>query len=313
MSQERHNSILSTFKSAFRILLEVTAEKLLFIPYEDRLEFYSLYKQATSDHSKWSKPNITQYSLRTKWFAWQKYATLSKSEAMIWFITKLRKFLWLSSYDFPNLVLRLTKLSGSDKILKVEINPYGENRLSPQSLSHSTYYTLIWFSLFSYLPIELSFISSSNNPDQYPILITPTQSITGLPSILQYITQIYIIPSHLCPVNDLKKNSVLFHYIEWHFTSLRGCIYRELNQGNKVILYERLKMLQEDYLMENSFIGKYEVGPSIADLVCFGDLFYLVREIGFIFSSDLCILEDYSKRMKFLCLKTQPSINLFKL
>jgi len=311
MSQERHNSILSTFKSAFRILLEVTAEKLLFIPYEDRLEFYSLFKQATSDLSKWGKPNITQYSLRVKWFSWQKYSAMSKSEAMIWFIIKLRKFLWLSHYDFPNLVLRLTKLSGSDKILKIELHlPSGD--LSPQSLSHSTYYPLIWFSLFSYLPIELSFISSTPSPDLYPLLLTPTQSITGLPSILRYISQNYVIPSHLCPVNDLKRNSVLFGFIEWYFMNGRVWFYKERNKENLENLSQVLKKIQEDYLMEKCFIGKYEIGPSIADLVYFGDLYYLVG-IGFVFDSELRVLEEYSKRMKVLCLDRQPSINLFKL
>jgi acyl-CoA-binding protein len=49
---------------------------------EEKLKFYSLYKQATEGDVKGAQPWAVQFEARTKWDAWAEVKGMSKEEAM---------------------------------------------------------------------------------------------------------------------------------------------------------------------------------------------------------------------------------------
>jgi len=293
----RKGIILSSFKKSFRQIFAITCENVLCIPYEERLVFYSLYKQANADFSKFQKPNVTQYSLRMKWFAWKKWVHLSKEEAMVLFAIKLRMFLWKSLYDFPNLLGRFKFLSG--EILKIQIP---SSSSSTYSVSDGSYYTLIWLGSLSYLPFDLSPIPISDHPD--PLLITSSSSsISGLPSILYHITQYYILPLNIVPIKNPEYNSLIQDYIHWHIETFRPILKKfKSSPKEESHILEVSEILKQIYEKNGIIIGVKETGPTLADLVFFGDLFYLVRELGYWFPQDMILLEKYWTHMNFVCL-----------
>jgi len=278
--------------------------KLVSLSYPERLEIYSYYKQGTADHGKMRVPAITDIGLRAKWFAWKKVLYLTKEEAMIMFHVKFRKHIWTSGLTNDN---RMAPLYGSD----ITIEMYNNTSSLQQPIYNSTYLSLLWFFCLSYLPFPVISSTRTDIPlTQYPLLTTNRGTIlSGSSSIFRYLVQTCIIPLHLFPHNNPKKQSSIFNYIDWHILNLRNTIYayntmklsnEELKQPKEKLL-EELGKLQDDYLKENCFIGKEEVGPSIADLVCFADLYNLVVIGKFVFSNQFAVLDQYVTKMKSIC------------
>lgn len=54
-----------------------------------KLEFYSLYKQATEGDVKGKRPSITAFIERAKWDAWNKLKGMSADDAMRTYIEKI--------------------------------------------------------------------------------------------------------------------------------------------------------------------------------------------------------------------------------
>jgi diazepam-binding inhibitor (GABA receptor modulator, acyl-CoA-binding protein) len=60
---------------------------------DDKLQFYGLFKQATSGENKTKAPNRLKVVERMKWEAWSKLGKMEKEEAMRKYVERLTKLM----------------------------------------------------------------------------------------------------------------------------------------------------------------------------------------------------------------------------
>ncbi|GMT05351.1 hypothetical protein PENTCL1PPCAC_27525, partial [Pristionchus entomophagus] len=111
------------FQAAVDIIQKLPKSGPLQTSNDDKLKFYSLFKQATVGDVNTDRPGFFSPVERAKWDAWEKVKGLSKEEAMKQYVDTLNEFFdkaskeldidaWLSGPDLdPSIKDNLAKIS----------------------------------------------------------------------------------------------------------------------------------------------------------------------------------------------------------
>jgi len=277
---------------------------------DEKLIFYSLFKQATEGPCKQKKPAFYDVVGKLKWEAWVKVSKLSKDEAKKRYIAQFLK------------AARKIKDPQSKKVIdQITGGKSGGATASPASNSSKvTIYgtmlsqptrTVIWFCRLNQIPYEYRNVDLFGQEHKRPEMtkLNPLQKVPFIEyegriiaeshTIVKFLARTAGVEDHWYP-NDLVQALPVDTYLDWHHGNTRkacaGIVFLKFILGvlrKKQIapamitnaeneLHSVMTVLNDYWLKDSSWIaGRNEI--SIADLFAFQEII----QLDFIPDSDL--------------------------
>lgn len=264
---------------------------------DERLIFYSLYKQATEGPCKQKKPAFYDVVGKLKWEAWMKVSKISKDEAKKRYIMQfLKAAKQIKDPQSKKFVEELNsgkiKFSAAAGTQNQPVEVYGFAMSQPTR-------AVVWFLQINSIPYVYHNVDLTQGAQRNPEFkkIHPFQKVPAIVdngvrvfeshTIVKYLARKYQTPDHWYPSN-LEQSLIVDEYLDWHHLNTRkalaGLVFAKYiapkfgmtvdESGIKNAekdAHIALKGLNDVWLADSRWIGGNSE-PSIADLFAYQEI-----------------------------------------
>jgi len=275
---------------------------------DERLIFYSLFKQATEGPCKQKKPAFYDVIGKLKWEAWMKVSKLSKDEAkkryIVQFLKAAKQIKDPQSKKFiEELNTGKIKFAAAAGTQNQPVEIYGYPMSQPSRV-------IVWFCQINSIPYVYHNVDLSQGQQRnaefkkiHPFQKVPAIVDNGIRvfeshTIVKYLARKYQVSDHWYP-SSLQESLVVDEYLDWHHLNTRkalsGLIFAKYlapkfgisidENGIKTAEKEAhiaLKNINDVWLADSRWIGG-TIEPSIADLFAYQE----IAQLGIIGFSNL--------------------------
>jgi len=265
---------------------------------DEKLQFYSLYKQATIGPCKQKKPSFYDLIAKAKWDAWTKISKLSKDDAKKKYVTLFTRVAKKINNEESREVLK--KITSTAKsVAPAAASGEEENvvHLYGIMLSQPTR-SVFWFCKINAIPMEFHEVNlaageqrskefTKINPHQkVPVVLYQGKAYYESHTIIRMLAQNFPIANNWYP-SEFEKRLEVEQYLDWHHLNTRkACatlVFLKffLPMRGKPVPEERVKEAEKDVhlclkAINNIFLSGKEFisgdSPSVADLFAYNEI-----------------------------------------